>query len=192
MPSNGFKALPEGAITQWLQRWHDGDSGALEQLTNAVYKELRRIAGASFRGESRDGTLQPTALVHELYLQLPEVQHLDWQNRAQFLNVAARIMRNVLVDHARKRRAAKRGGDAVRVEMFPAGEDHALQIDVLMIHEALDRFEVHYPQQARVVELRFFGGLTSQETAEVLGHLGVQSSLRGVERDWAFARAWLQ
>jgi RNA polymerase sigma factor (TIGR02999 family) len=130
--------------------------------------------------------------VHELYLQRPGVQQLDWQSRAQFLSVAARMMRNILVDHARRRHAAKRGGGAAPVIVDPPAEDPALKSDVLVINDALDRMSEHYPRQSRVVELRFFGGLTTEETSEVLSATGVECSLRTVERDWTFARAWLQ
>ncbi len=108
------------------------------------------------------------------------------------MSVASKIMRNILVDYARKRRAAKRGGGLQRTDEQPAIRDAALDVDVLAVHEALDRFEVDYPRQSRVVELRFFGGLTAEETAEVLRATGIDSSLRTVERDWKFARAWLQ
>jgi RNA polymerase sigma factor (TIGR02999 family) len=181
-----------GDITRCLQDWRGGDELALDRLTAAVYRELRRLASALFAAESGDRTLQPTALVHELYLQLPSVQHLDWQSRAQFLGVAARIMRNILVDHARKRHAAKRGGGAVPVIVDPLVDDPALKSDVLVINTALDRLGEHYPRQSRVVELRFFGGLTTEETCEVLSATGVECSQRTVERDWTFARAWLQ
>jgi RNA polymerase sigma factor (TIGR02999 family) len=143
-------------------------------------------------GEARQHTIQPTALVHELYFQLPDVQHLDWQSRAHFLNVAARMMRNILVDHARKRQAAKRGG-GLTVEMSDAmGQQPAFNIDILLVHTALDRFKAQYPRQARVVELRFFGGLSVEETCEVMKVTGTESSLRTVERDWTFSRAWLE
>jgi RNA polymerase sigma factor (TIGR02999 family) len=185
------RAAP-GDITRCLQDWRGGDEEALSRLTAAVYRELRRLASFLFAAESGDRTLQPTALVHELYLQLPGVQHLDWQSRAQFLSVAARMMRNILVDHARKRHAAKRGGGAAPVIVDPPAEDPALKSDVLVINDALDRLSEHYPRQSRVVELRFFGGLTTEETSEVLNATGVECSLRTVDRDWTFARAWLQ
>lgn len=185
-------ASPAGDITLCLQNWRGGDEHALSQLTAAIYRELRRLAGALFAGESSGHTLQPTALVHELYLQLPGIQHIDWQSRAQFLNVAARMMRNILVDHARKRQAAKRGGGADPLIVEPSIEDRALRADVLIINDALERFGENYPRQSHVVELRFFGGLTVEETAEVLSATGVECSLRTVERDWTFARAWLQ
>ena len=180
-----------GAITRCLRNWREGDAGALERLTEEVYNELRRLADAVMGGQSSP-TIQPTALVHELYFKLPGVQHIDWESRAQFLNVAARMMRNILVDHARMRQAAKRGGEAVPVVADPPSDDPKLNIDTLAVHQALERFSARYPRQAHVVELRFFGGLTAEETLEVLNATGEKTSLRTVERDWEFARAWLQ
>lgn len=176
-------------ITMLLVRWRHGDEAALPHITNAVYRELRRLAGAMFRQESEGHTLQPTALVHELYLQLPDLQSFDWKSRAQFFSVAARMMRNILVDHARRRRAAKRGGGAQAEPLPDIGK--AFNLDVLMVNDALDRFATEHARQAQVVELRFFGGLTADETAEVLRQQGIDCSLRTVERDWRFARAWL-
>lgn len=181
-----------GIITRCLQDWRNGDQDALDRLTTAVYRELRRLAGAVMAGQAGKRTIQPTALVHELYFQLPGVQHFDWQSRAQFLNVAAKMMRNILVDHARKRLAAKRGGGEAPGIAEPRFEDAALSVDVLQVNTALDRFADEYPRQARVVELRFFGGLSVMETSEVLTATGVESSVRTVERDWTFARAWLE
>lgn len=180
-----------GAITKCLQEWRTGDPGALERLTPEVYSELRRLAGAVMSDRAAQ-TIQPTALVHELYFRLPGVQHFDWESRAQFMNVAARMMRNILVDHARKRQSAKRGGGPLPVLIDPSMNDPALHVDVLLVNEALERFAASYPRQSRVVELRFFGGLTAEETAEVLNTTGYETSLRSVERDWTFARAWLQ
>jgi len=177
-------------ITNLLLRWRHGDEEALPFITDAVYQELRRIAGSMFRQESEGHTLQPTALVHELYLQLPDMQSFDWKSRAQFYSVAARMMRNILVDHARRRNAAKRGGGEKPVTLPDIGK--AVNLDVLMVNDALDRFAAEHARQAQVVELRFFGGLTADETAEVLRQQGVDCSLRTVERDWRFARAWLQ
>lgn len=182
------------AITQFLREWQAGDPAALDRLTEAVYSELRRLAAYVLSGESGPRSIEPTILVHELYLQLPGVQHFDWKSRAQFMNTAARMMRNILVDHARRRSAAKRGG-GVRPESF---EDYSIadtagtRLGVLVVHEALERFERLYPRQAHVVELRFFGGLSSEETVDVLKESGTECSLRTVERDWSFARAWLQ
>src|SRR5580658_8783284 len=192
MSASQDETATPGDITRSLQDWRGGDEDALSRLTATVYRELRRLASSLFAAESGDRTLQPTALVHELYLQLPSVQHLDWQSRAQFLNVAAKMMRNILVDHARRRHAAKRGGGVTPVIVDSQIEDPALKSDVLVINDALDRLSEHYPRQSRVVELRFFGGLTTEETCDVLSATGVECSQRTVERDWTFARAWLQ
>lgn len=185
--------VTRGLITRHLQDWRGGDEAALTRLTDEVYRELRHLAGAILSGHAPNQTIQPTVLVHELYFQLPGVQQIDWQSRAHFLNVAAKMMRNILVDHARKRQAAKRGGGEhmVIVEALKS-DDPALHVDVLLVNETLERFSERYPRQARVVELRFFGGLTAEETSEVLKATGTESSLRTVERDWTFARAWLE
>jgi RNA polymerase sigma-70 factor (ECF subfamily) len=183
---------PAGIMTRCLREWRDGDEEALARLTTQVYSELRRLAAAVMSNQSRERTIQPTALVHELYFQLPEVRHFDWQSRAHFLNVAAKMMRNILVDHARKRQTAKRGGGVAVALNDVAIQDASLNIDVLQVHEALDKLTGEYPRQARVVELRFFGGLSVKETSEVLRLTGLESSARTVERDWTFARAWLE
>jgi RNA polymerase sigma factor (TIGR02999 family) len=177
--------VSETPITAWLLDWRNGDPEALRLLTSAVYQELRRMAAGSFAKESGDLTIQPTALVHELYLRLPGVQSVDWKSRGQFLAVASRIMRNILVDEARRRRSLKRGGN-VRFAQDGTLAAPAANLDLLVVNDALDRFEAEFPRQARVLELRFFGGLTAPETAEAL-----ELSLRTVERDWTFARAWL-
>lgn len=152
-----------------------------------VYNELRRLAGRYMRGERADHTLQPTALVHEAYPRLIGQHEVAWQNRSHFYGVAARLMRNILVDHARARQAHKRGGQEQKVTFdealeFAGGE----RTDVLALDEALSRLAQRDPRQARIVELRFFGGLSENEAAEVLG-----ISVRTVKRDWAVARAWL-
>ena len=182
------------AITRFLREWRGGDAAALERLTEAVYSELRRLASYVLAGESGPRSVEPTILVHELYLQLPGVQHFDWKNRAQFMNTAARMMRNILVDHARRRNTAKRGGGAEpeSSEDCSVVDSSGTRLSVLAVHEALERFARLYPRQAHVVELRFFGGLNSEETVEVLKASGTECSLRTVERDWSFARAWLQ
>lgn len=192
MAPDDTQASSAGIITRRLRDWRNGDEKALSCLTAEVYHELRRLAARVMSGEAGKRTIQPTALVHELYFQLPDVQHFDWQSRAQFLNVAAKMMRNILVDHARRRQAAKRGGGADIVIVDPQIEDPALQVDVLHVHDALERFTERYPRQARVVELRFFGGLTAEEASEALRATGINSSMRTVERDWKFAKAWLQ
>jgi RNA polymerase sigma factor (TIGR02999 family) len=180
-----------GAITRCLREWSSGDDQALERLTAEVYAELRRRAAFAMAHLPGNRTIQPTALVHELYFQLPGVQHIDWRCRAQFLSVAAKMMRNILVDHARKRHAKKRGGGLSPLIVDPPVKDPALQVDVLLVHQVLERFTEQYPRQSDVVELRFFGGLTAEETSAVLTARGIDTSLRTVERDWKFAQAWL-
>jgi RNA polymerase sigma factor (TIGR02999 family) len=184
--------LSTGLITQCLQDWRTGNQDALDRLAPAVYGELRRLAASIMGANSGAQTMQPTELVHELYLRLPGVREFDWQSRAQFLNVAAKMMRNIIVDHARKRLTAKRGGGLAAVEITPDLGDAGSRLDVLVVHDALDRFAKKYPRQAHVVEMRFFGGLTTEETCEVLKSTGLDSSVRTVERDWTFAKAWLQ
>jgi len=152
-----------------------------------VYSELRGIAQSHLRRENPGHTLSPTALVHEAYLKLIEIEHVAWQDRAHFFAVAARQMRRILIDHARSRGRAKRGGDAVKVPLDEAAEIPALDTEgLLMLDDALARLEAMNERQCRVVEFRCFVGLSVEETAEVLG-----TSPTTVKRDWAFARAWL-
>lgn len=179
--------LVSGEVTRLLERWSGGDERALEELWPLVYRELRRLAAHYLRGERKDHTLQPTALVHEAYLRVLDMRHIDWQNRAHFIGLAAQMMRRVLVDHARARDAGKRGGGARPVSLSEADTlMPAINPDLLALGEALDRLEEAYPEKGRVVELRFFGGLSIEETAKVLG-----VSTPTVERDWRFAKAWL-
>jgi RNA polymerase sigma-70 factor, ECF subfamily len=189
--------MPETArdtITRYLCEWRAGDPAALDQLASAIYGELRRVAGGVLAGFGGGRTIQPTVLVHELYLQLPGVQHLEWESRGQFFNVAARMMRNVLVDYARMQLAAKRGGgmDRVPVTGIPSPENPDRQLDIIVLHELLEELAVEYPRHASVVELRYFGGLSEEETAAALSVARFESSKRTVSRDWAFAKAWLQ
>ncbi len=175
-------------ITGLLLRWSGGDATALEQLMPLVYDELRRLAVRYLRRERDNHSLQPTALVNEAYLRLVDQQKVEWQSRAQFYGLAARVMRNILVDHARSRQAAKRGGEQFRVSFD--GDQQGIvvpEIKFLAVHEALERLATFDEQKARIVELRFFGGLSIEETAEVLG-IGHAT----VERDWKLARAWLK
>lgn len=164
-----------------------GNAKAANQLVPLVYAELRRLAAHYLRGERPDHTLQPTALVNEAYLQLIDQKANRWQNRAHFIGVAAQLMRRILVDHARAHRANKRGGQDVKVPL-----DEALVVsqqrseELLALDEALQRLAAEDPQQSRIVELRFFGGLSVEETAEVMG-----ISTATVKRDWSVARAWL-
>ena len=177
-------------ITALLQRWKTGDREALERLAPRVYAELRRIAARSLASERRDHTLQSTALVHEAFLKLVDQRSVDWQSRAHFFGLAAQLMRRILVDHARRVGRAKRGGDTPSVSLEAAGEvaDPAwsASADVFLLDAALRKLEAFDATQGRIVELRFFGGLTIEETAGLLG-----VSAMTIKRDWAVARAWL-
>jgi len=174
-------------ITRILQQLDEGndDPALSDRLLEAVYPELRRLASAIMRRERADHTLQPTALVHEAYLKLAG-QQTGWENRAHFLGVCARAMRQILVDHARRRAAVKRGGEFHRVTLDEALGDAGRELEILELHDAMTRFAGTDPRAARVVELRMFGGLTVAETAHVLG-----VSARTVDGDWAVARMWL-
>jgi RNA polymerase sigma factor (TIGR02999 family) len=175
-------------ITQLLARWRQGDQSALEQLTPLVYDGLHRLAVTYLRRERHEHTLQPTALVNELYLKIFDQQRTNWHNRAQFFGVAAQLMRRILVDHARAHRTTKRGGDRFCVSLGkvpPFGSQP--DTDLLALHEVLTRLEEVDADQARIVELRFFGGLTIEETAEVM-----DSSHATVEREWRIAKAFLK
>lgn len=176
-------------ITQLLIRWNNGDQLALEKLMPLVYGELRRLASNYLRRERQGHTLQPTALVNEAYIRLVDQRSANWQNRAQFYGIAAQLMRRILVDHARSKHAEKRGGSAQqRLSITSAkGLSAKPDFDVLALHEALKELAIIDPQQARIVELKFFGGLSIEEIAEVLG-VGHAT----VERDWKMARAWLR
>jgi RNA polymerase sigma factor (TIGR02999 family) len=173
-------------ITKLLVASREGDEEALNKLLPLVYQELRRLAGHYLRRERPDHTLQPTALVHETYLRLID-QNVSWQNRAHFFGVAAQMMRRILVDHARSRLAAKRGSGGVKISL-----DDALNLsderagDFVALDEALERLAEFDPQKSKIVELRFFGGLSVEETAEVLG-IGTAT----VTRQWKMAKAWL-
>jgi RNA polymerase sigma factor (TIGR02999 family) len=173
-------------VTGLLVAWGNGEQGAHGALMDAVYGELRQLARAYLRRERGDHTLPPTALVHEAYLKLVDQKRVRWQNRAHFFAIAARQMRRILVDHARAHRAGKRGGGAtipltdIDIAIDPS------DVDVLELESALEKLTTLDPRQSRLVELRFFGGLTVEETAAVL-HVAPIT----VKRDWALARAWL-
>lgn len=171
-------------MTTLLRAWAQGDEAAGEQLFPILYGELRRQAGRYMRRERRNHSLEPSGLVHEAYMRLAGARQLDWQNRAHFFALAARVMRQVLVDHARRRGAAKREGCHVTLM---EGHAAAAPLDVLDLESALNELAALDPRQARVVELRYFGGLDVEETAEVVG-----LSSRTVKREWQTARAWLQ
>jgi len=178
---------PSGAITRLIEQARSGDGPALDQVVPLVYAELRRLAGHYVRRERPGHSLQATALVHEAYLRLLKDEDLSFQNRAHFLGIAARSMRQILVEHARARDAGKRGGERRRVtldEGLAAGAP--IDVDLLALDEALERLAQRDAQHAQVVELRFFGGLTNEETAEALG-----ISPATVKRVWTLARAWL-
>jgi RNA polymerase sigma factor (TIGR02999 family) len=174
-------------VTGLLKAWSAGDQAALDRLASVVYQELRRMARRYMKNERPGSTLQTTALVNEVYLRLVDVKNVDWQHRAQFFAISAQMMRRVLVDAARVRGSRKRGGGAVKVNidetavMTPEPEASIMALD-----EALEAFSRVAPRQAKVVELRYFGGLSEEEIVEVL-----KVSPRTVRRDWDFAKAWL-
>jgi len=179
--------MGHGEVTKLLKAHRAGDSGALNELLPLVYDELRRMAHRRMQRERDGHTFGTTALVHEAYLELVDLDRVDWQDRTHFFALAARVMRNVLVDYAVKRKAEKRGGDRDRVPLRDKDMAHEGNLaNVLAVHQALKRLEAMDERQARVVEYRFFGGLTIEETAEALG---VSSATVG--RDWRVARAWL-
>jgi RNA polymerase sigma factor (TIGR02999 family) len=181
-------ALPKSAeITGLLRAWSGGDQAALDRLAAQVYDELRRMARHYMRNERAGNTLQTTALVNEVYLRLVDVKNVDWQQRAQFFAISAQMMRRILVDAARARGSNKRGGGAVKVNvdeipvLSPERDSSLVALD-----DALEAFSAVAPRQAKIVELRYFGGLTEEEIAEVL-----KISPRTVRRDWEFAKSWL-
>jgi RNA polymerase sigma factor (TIGR02999 family) len=176
-------------VTALLLSWSGGEAAAADRLIPVVYEELHRQAACAMRREGNSHTLQATALVHEAYLRLVDQQRVQWRNRAHFFGIAAEVMRRVLVDHARARDAAKRGGGAQRLTLGDAlgVPSDGTDADVLALHEALERLALLDPDQARLVELRYFGGLNIEESAEALG-----VSPATVKREWAVARAWLR
>ncbi|HEY2945724.1 MAG TPA: sigma-70 family RNA polymerase sigma factor [Vicinamibacteria bacterium] len=175
------------AVTALLQAWGDGDLAARDRLFPLIYAELRRRAAHYLRRERPGHTLQPTALVHEAYLRLAGPSRMTWTGRAHFLAVASQAMRRVLVDHARSKRAGKRWGHRVQVTLEEgAAASQPREVDLILLDESLDDLAALAPDQARLVELRYFGGLTTDEAAAVLG-----VSHATVERRWNLARAWL-
>jgi RNA polymerase sigma factor (TIGR02999 family) len=169
-------------------RWNDGDREALDELTTVTYDELRKLARAHLRHERPDHILQPTALVHKVYAQLIPMREMSWQCRTQFYGMVTRMMRNILVDHARRRLADKRSGNKSFISLDKADRFLRKQnVDIIELNDALELLAATYPEQSKVVELRFFGGMTIEETAEVVG-----LSHATVERHWSFARAWLR
>ena len=183
-----MKSSPSSRVTQLLEKFDPGDRHAGEELFADVYTELRAIAARYLHRERKNHTLQPTALVHEVYLKLVGQTRVDWQGRAHFLAFAAQTMRQILVDHARRHRAAKRGGDRHRITL----DDNLVvesnrDVDLLALEDALTKLTKLDPRQAQMIELRFFGGLSIAEVAKVMG-----MSQRSVEREWTMVRAWLR
>ena len=186
-PNGPFGEESSGEITNLLRAWSGGETAALDRLAERVYPELRRMARRYMRNERQANTLQSAGLVHEVYLRLVDVRRVDWRERAQFYAMAAQMMRRILVDAARARASKKRGGSAAKVNL----DDTALlspepDQSILALDEALATFSRLAPRQARVVELRYFGGLTEEEIVAAL-----DISPRTVRRDWSLAKAWL-
>ena len=175
-----------GELTTVLRRWSGGDERAREELVERVYAELKQLAQARFSGERAGHTLQPTALVHETYMKLVQGEQVSWHDRVHFIAVSARIMRQILVDSGRRRYAAKRRGDAGDALLLQSGHGEADTVDLLALDQAMGRLEALDPDQARVVELRYFGGLSIEETAAAM-----EISVATVNRYWRAARAWL-
>lgn len=173
-------------VTRLLVDWGNGDQAALDDLIPLVYEELRRMAGRYMRRESQGHTLQTSALVNEAYLRLVDQKSVQWQNRAHFFGVAAQLMRRILVDHARSRLRAKRGGGAQMVSFVEPAVMSEEVADVIALNAALTELEELDPRKSRIVEMKFFGGLTTEEVAEVL-----KVTPRTVEREWRKAKAWL-
>ena len=174
-----------GDATQLLHAWRAGDTAARDRLVALLYQELRTLAGRQFERERGEHTLQPTALVNEAYQRLAALDRIDWQGRAHFIGVAVRLMREILIDHARRRQAVKRDGGE-RVTLFTHLPDEHNALDLLDLENALLRLEAIAPDKARVVELRFFGGLSIEDTAEAMA-----LSPATVKRHWQAARVWL-
>lgn len=174
-------------VTKLLKDWEKGDRAALDEMLPLVYSELKRLASYYLSRENAGHTLQTTALVHEAYMRLVNQEHVNWKNRAHFLGVAAEMMRRILVNHARDRAAAKRGGGAKRVSLSMVGKGgEQPDIDVIALDQALTEFALFDTRKSRIVELKFFGGLTTEEIAEVM-----DISHGTVESEWKMARAWL-
>jgi RNA polymerase sigma factor (TIGR02999 family) len=175
-------------VTQLLLDWNQGNPAALDRLLPMIQSALHDIARGHLRHEQADHSLEPSALVNELYLRLIDQERVSWRDRAHFFGVSAQIMRRILVDHARRKQSAKRGGHLTRITLSDAlGTPEDNQVDLVFLDDVLTRLGEIFPQQSRVVELRFFAGLTVEETAEALG-----ISTATVSREWTMAKAWLR
>jgi RNA polymerase sigma factor (TIGR02999 family) len=180
--------MPDPGVTELLLDWSRGKRDALDRLLPLVETSLHEIARAHLRRERPDHSLEPSALVNELYLKLIDQRQVSWRDRSHFFGVAARMMRHILVDHARRKQSEKRGGDLTRITLSESlGTPENDRLDVVVLDEAMTRLETIYPQQSRIVELRFFAGLTIEETAEALS-----ISPATVKREWTMAKAWLR
>jgi RNA polymerase sigma factor (TIGR02999 family) len=188
MPEKPLMTTAPHQVTRLLQEWNEGDETALDKLMPLVHDELHRLAHQHMRRESAGHVLQTSALINEAYLRLVDQPQIRWQDRAHFFGIAARLMRHILVDDARKRNTAKRGGSFIQVPLDEASTViHEQAENVAALDDALQRLEAIDERQGKIVELRFFGGLSIEETAEVL-----KVSPGTVMRDWTFARAWLR
>jgi len=186
-PPEASMAVCSSEVTRLLVNWGRGDQTALDELVPLVYSELHQMAARRLRRERHNHTLRPTALVHETYVRLIDQDRVRWKNRAHFFGIASRLMRRVLVDHARAHAAAKRGGGAPMLSLDDAGDvPLARDVSLLALDDALTQLEKLDPVQAQIIELRFFGGLTIEETAVV-----VRVSAKTVGREWNVAKAWL-
>jgi len=188
MENKSHPGAAPGEVTRLLLAWNAGDHAALERLMPLVYGELRQLAERHFRKERRGHTLQPTAVVHEAYFRLIDQTRVTWKNRGHFLAIASQAMRRILIDHARGRGAEKRGGEVEKVtlDVAIASPEPSREVDILALDEALDRLKALDGTQAQIVELRFFGGLTIEETADVM-----ETSPSSIKRDFRSAKAWL-
>lgn len=196
MTSGSVDGATYGPVTQLLRQWSDGDGQAFERLIPLVYDDLRHLARRHLRGERSGHTLQSTGLVHEAFLRLSRESEMQWKSRSQLFALVSKLMRHILVDHARARQAGKRGGGEIAVSLEdlhevatdwdPSMQGSELALDILALDQCLQRLERLDPQQNQVVELRYFGGLSIDETAETLG-----ISAATVKREWVTARAWL-